>query len=80
MSDKISIRKHLNRVEGQIRGISRMIDEERDCLDIVQQVVAVRASLATIGVNILQSDMGSCIKRDRSEEFDKKMAQLFKLS
>jgi len=80
MSTEQSIQKHLKRVEGQVRGISRMVEEKRDCLDILQQVVAVRASLSTIGVNVLQSDMGACVKQGKSEEFDKKISQLFKLS
>ena len=42
---KASCAKRLNRIEGQVRGIARMVDEDRYCIDIVTQVAAVRAAL-----------------------------------
>src|SRR5262249_58606835 len=46
---KASCAKRLNRIEGQVRGIARMVDEDRYCIDIVTQVAAVRAALRRAG-------------------------------
>lgn len=52
----------LNRVEGQVRGISRMVAEGRYCIDILTQIQAVRAALAKVETSILQDHMGKCIE------------------
>ena len=50
---KTSVKKRLNRVEGQVRGLSRMVDEDRYCIDIVTQIAAVRAALRKIEEAVL---------------------------
>ena len=45
-ASKTSVKKRLNRVEGQVRGLSRMVDDDRYCIDIVTQIAAVRARSA----------------------------------
>ena len=52
----------LNRIEGQVRGISRMVAEGRYCIDILTQLQAVRAALAKVESNILQEHLGKCIE------------------
>jgi CsoR family transcriptional regulator, copper-sensing transcriptional repressor len=52
----------LNRIEGQVRGISKMVAEGRYCIDILTQLQAVRAALAKVEANILQDHMGKCIE------------------
>jgi DNA-binding FrmR family transcriptional regulator len=47
-------KKRINRIIGQINGIKKMIDADRDCLDVLQQIVAVRSALAGLAVNILK--------------------------
>jgi DNA-binding FrmR family transcriptional regulator len=52
----------LNRIEGQVRGISRMVTEGRYCIDILTQLQAVRAALGKVESAILQEHLGKCIE------------------
>ena len=52
----------LNRIESQVRGISRMVVEGRYCVDILTQLQAVRAALTKVETAILQDHMGKCIE------------------
>ena len=52
----------LNRVEGQVRGISRMVAEGRYCIDILTQLQAVRAALGKVETAILQDHLGKCVE------------------
>ncbi|MCB1502739.1 MAG: metal-sensitive transcriptional regulator [Bauldia sp.] len=56
-----SVRKRLNRVEGQVRGLSRMVEEDRYCIDIVTQIAAVRAALRRIEEAVLEDHVGHCV-------------------
>ncbi len=60
--EKDAIIKRLNRVEGQVRGISRMIEEERYCIDILQQMQAIRSALARVEDAILKDHAATCIE------------------
>jgi DNA-binding FrmR family transcriptional regulator len=51
----------LNRIEGQIRGIAKMVEEERYCIDIVTQVEAVRAALARVNADLLRGHIEHCV-------------------
>jgi DNA-binding FrmR family transcriptional regulator len=59
---KSGCRKRLNRIEGQIRGLARMVDEDRYCIDIITQVGAVRAALARVEEEILRDHIAHCIE------------------
>ena len=52
----------LARIEGQVRGISKMVADGRYCIDILTQLQAVRAALAKVESNILQEHLGKCIE------------------
>jgi len=52
----------LNRIEGQVRGITRMVTEGRYCVDVITQLQAVRAALAKVESAILQDHLGKCIE------------------
>ena len=52
----------LNRIEGQVRGISRMVADGRYCIDILTQLQAVRAALGKVETAILQDHLGKCIE------------------
>ncbi len=58
---KADILKRLNRIEGQVKGIHRMIDEEKACADILTQVAAVRAAINKVGGMILESHSKECM-------------------
>src|ERR1700716_4436511 len=52
----------LARVEGQVRGLSRMVEEDRYCIDIVTQISAVRAALRRLEEEILRDHVGHCVE------------------
>ncbi len=54
--------RRLNRIEGQVRGISRMIDEERYCIEILQQMQAIKSALAKVEDAILKDHAASCVE------------------
>ncbi|MFA5524165.1 MAG: metal-sensitive transcriptional regulator [Tissierellales bacterium] len=57
-----NVLKRLRRIEGQIKGIQRMVNEEKYCGDILIQVAAARAALNKVGGIILESHMKDCLK------------------
>jgi len=59
---KAAVQKRLNRIEGQVRGLSRMIDEDRYCIDIVTQISAVRAALRRAEEEILRDHVSHCVE------------------
>ena len=59
--DKDATTKRLNRIEGQIRGIGRMIEDERYCIDILQQVQAIKSALARVEDAILKDHAATCV-------------------
>jgi DNA-binding FrmR family transcriptional regulator len=59
---KSSCRKRLNRIEGQVRGLTRMVDDDRYCIDIVTQIAAVRAALRRVEEEILRDHVAHCVE------------------
>ena len=59
---KASCAKRLSRIEGQVRGLARMVDEDRYCIDIVTQVAAVRAALRRLEEEILRDHVAHCVE------------------
>lgn len=56
-----AVLKRLNRIEGQVRGIARMVEEDRYCIDIVTQISAVRAALRKAEEEVLRDHVGHCV-------------------
>ena len=59
---KTSCAKRLSRIEGQVRGIARMLDEDRYCIDVVTQISAVRAALRRLEEEILRDHVAHCVE------------------
>ena len=59
---KASVIKRLSRVEGQVRGLARMVEDDRYCIDIVTQIAAVRAALRRTEEEILQDHVSHCVE------------------
>src|SRR5947199_752377 len=59
--NKAGFAKRLNRIEGQIRGIGRMIDEDRYCVDILTQVSAVQSALDGLALKLLEHHLHGCV-------------------
>ncbi|MBT5485039.1 MAG: metal-sensitive transcriptional regulator [Gammaproteobacteria bacterium] len=59
--DKENTLKRLNRIEGQVRGIKKMIEEERYCIEVLQQMQAVKAALSKVEDAILKDHSNTCV-------------------
>ena len=55
------IRARVNRISGQVNGISKMVDDERYCLEILDQISAARAALDALGVELLTNHLRCCV-------------------
>ncbi len=51
----------LRRVQGQVGGVARMIEEGRDCADVVQQIAAARAALGRVGLRLMSTQLERCL-------------------
>jgi DNA-binding FrmR family transcriptional regulator len=81
--DKADLTARLKRIAGQVGGIQRMVDEDRYCIDIVQQVSAARAALAKVAKMLLANHLETCVTdafslggKDRREKIDE-LVRLF---
>lgn len=61
-ANKDKLLNRLSRIEGQVRGIARMVGEDRYCIDILTQVQAVRAALSRVETEMLRDHLGHCIE------------------
>jgi CsoR family transcriptional regulator, copper-sensing transcriptional repressor len=59
---KDQLRSRLARVEGQVRGVSRMVDEDRYCIDILTQIAAIQAALDKISLGLLDDHARHCMQ------------------
>jgi len=75
--------KRLNRIEGQVRGIVRMIEDERYCIDILQQMQAIKSAFAKVEDAILKDHSSTCVEKAIAsgdpEEQRKKFGELVDL-
>ena len=59
--EKDALIKRLHRIEGQVRGIERMVDDERYCIDILTQIAAVSTALERVSVKLLEGHVRHCV-------------------
>ena len=60
-ASKDQLRARLARVEGQVRGVSKMVDEDRYCIDVLTQINAVRAALDNVALGLLDGHVRHCL-------------------
>jgi CsoR family transcriptional regulator, copper-sensing transcriptional repressor len=60
---KADLLKRLARVEGQVRGVARMVDDERYCIDILTQLAAIQTALEAVGLKVLDEHVRHCVTR-----------------
>ncbi|MBF2755351.1 MAG: metal-sensitive transcriptional regulator [Gammaproteobacteria bacterium AqS3] len=70
----------IRRIEGQVRGVEKMIEDEKYCIDILNQLRAIKSSIITVEGKILKRHLKACIKNSLSdgEDFDEKVEELLK--
>ena len=59
--DKVALIKRLHRIEGQVRGIERMVEEDRYCIDVLTQVGAVKTALESVAFRLLTDHVNHCV-------------------
>jgi len=59
---KLSLLKRLNRIEGQVRGVARMIQDDRYCVDVITQLTAARAALDAVALRLLEDHTQGCVQ------------------
>jgi CsoR family transcriptional regulator, copper-sensing transcriptional repressor len=60
--DKAQLVRRLSRIEGQVRGIARMVEREEYCIDILQQTAALRAAVDAVSILILEDHVQGCVR------------------
>lgn len=68
--DKDNYLKRLRRIEGQVRGLQRMIDEDKYCIDILTQVSAATKALQSVALGLLEEHIGHCVSQALAEGGD----------
>lgn len=61
VADKAKLVKRLHRIEGQVRGIERMVEEDRYCIDVITQISAVTTALESLAFQILDEHVNHCV-------------------
>ncbi|ROR72731.1 metal-sensitive transcriptional regulator [Bogoriella caseilytica] len=70
--------RRLRRIEGQVRGIARMVDEDTYCIDVLTQISAVTKALQAVGIGLVEDHLGHCVveaARSSTEEGQEKVAE-----
>jgi DNA-binding FrmR family transcriptional regulator len=79
-ADKAQLLKRLARVEGQVRGVARMVEEERYCIDVLTQISAIEAALDKVALGLIDDHTRHCVAGagggEQTEKLDELMAAL----
>lgn len=69
--DKPAILKRLNRIEGQVRGVSKMVSDDKYCIDILTQVSAIKAALDKVSLELLRDHTNHCLTNENIQKSNK---------
>lgn len=75
--DKAGLTRRINRIEGQVRGVAKMIEQDRYCVDILTQISAIQSALDAMGMHLLEHHTRGCVQNAiRSGEGDAAIGEL----
>ena len=77
-ADKENYAKRLRRIEGQVRGIAKMIEEDKYCIDVLTQISAVTSALQSVALGLLDEHLSHCVSHavaEGGEEAERKLAE-----
>jgi CsoR family transcriptional regulator, copper-sensing transcriptional repressor len=76
--DREQIQNRLRRIEGQVRGVQRMVDEEAYCIDVLTQIASVVSALEKVGTIVLKDHVEYCVREsiEKSEGSEEKIEEL----
>jgi CsoR family transcriptional regulator, copper-sensing transcriptional repressor len=82
-ANKDAVLKRLRRIEGQVRGVERMVEENRYCIDVVTQVTAIQAALDKVALELLSDHAAHCVvgsaEADQAERTEELMGAVKRL-
>lgn len=73
---KDQLRRRLRRIEGQVRGIQNMVEEDRYCIDVLTQISAIQAALDKVALGLLDEHTQHCVMGASEQERDEKTEEL----
>jgi DNA-binding FrmR family transcriptional regulator len=73
---KDQLQTRLRRIEGQVRGIERMVDEDRYCIDVLTQIAAIQAALDKVALGLLDGHAHTCVIGAEPHEQDSRTAEM----
>jgi CsoR family transcriptional regulator, copper-sensing transcriptional repressor len=76
LKNKDALTKRLRRIEGQVRGVERMVEEDRYCIDVLTQVTAVQAALDKVALELLTDHAAHCVIGAEADEQADRTAEL----
>jgi CsoR family transcriptional regulator, copper-sensing transcriptional repressor len=83
VADKDALLNRLRRIEGQVRGVEKMVDEERYCIDILTQIGAIQSAVDAVALKLLDDHVRHCVAdsegQERQEKLDELMAAVERL-
>ena len=60
--NKGALANRVNRIEGQVRGVGKMVDEDRYCIDVITQISAIQSALDALAIQLLESHLAGCVQ------------------
>ncbi|MGB3329963.1 MAG: metal-sensitive transcriptional regulator [Thermomicrobiales bacterium] len=75
-ADKAKLLARLRRTEGQVRGVARMIEEDKYCIDVLTQISAITASLRSVGLLVLQDHIRGCVLDSPEDDREARLDEL----
>ena len=60
--NKSALANRINRIEGQVRGVGKMIAEDRYCIDVITQISAIQSALDALSIQLLESHLAGCVQ------------------
>ncbi len=74
--EKQALLRRLSRIEGQVRGIARMVEDERYCVDVLDQIAAVQAAVEKVALGLVDGHVRRCMASAAGDERDAKATEL----
>jgi CsoR family transcriptional regulator, copper-sensing transcriptional repressor len=74
VNDKGALVRRLHRIEGQVRGVERMVEEERYCIELVTQISATTTALDQVGLKLLEDHVRHCVRSGGKDKVPELMA------
>jgi DNA-binding FrmR family transcriptional regulator len=75
-ADKAKLQARLRRIEGQVRGVGRMVEEDKYCVDILTQISAIISSAQSVGLLLLEDHIRGCVVDAKPEDREERLREL----